>query len=447
MNEHQQNVAKVQKALNQSIASIPLDPFLTQRVLHAARNENAGKRKVSAALVLGIVFALMATIAAAATLLNRHIEKAMDITKEKGVFSEWTLDDKLALISVMDAEGISLPQDLRNAVNSSVSDQDKEQAANRLLTSIYGSAENFGPHTMASHDWGDPFLWTLEQKEWFWETLRAKGLYTGQIQYLLPEKNDLSPEQAARLAKQAIQKAYGLPEETLQAYAADVTFFTIFGIDTAPRWRVYLGHAEAEAADYAVLLTREGQITEDASLYIFLPGTSALPSSHESTAVETPVQKRKNAAHVLYCSSSDSFYHFLPDCPAAPNESLMSEMNIQDVLESFAPCPYCALHTALWSVEDKILYGVMAGELPDDSVLSAAQAQQFAKEYLLAQDATEVDAMVPYLRYLCVDGRRYYQVFFAQLANGQIEPLYCVIVDAETGEVSRFRVLESGGKG
>lgn len=89
----------------------------------------------------------------------------------------------------------------------------------------------------------------------------------------------------------------------------------------------------------------------------------------------------------------------------------------------------------------------MAGELPDDSVLSAAQAQQFAKEYLLAQDATEVDAMVPYLRYLCVDGRRYYQVFFAQLANGQIEPLYCVIVDAETGEVSRFRVLESGGKG
>jgi len=38
-----------------------------------------------------------------------------------------------------------------------------------------------------------------------------------------------------------------------------------------------------------------------------------------------------------------------------------------------------------------------------------------------------------YCRYLSFDGR--YTVFFARLENGQIEPIYSVIVNAETGEV------------
>ncbi len=446
MDEYRQNVQKVQKALNQDAAFIQPDPYLAHRVLSAAKKEGViMKKKMLIAWIIAIVLVLSGAVAVAATLLNQHIEKAMDIVKDKGAFSEWAFEDKIALIKTMQEAGIILPQDKLNVMTDAASsEKEKDQAATELLAGIYGSEEHISHFTMASHDWGDPFLWTLEQQEWFWETLRAKGLYTGKIKYLLPGENDLSRDQVVQLARQAIEDAYDLPAEIVQGYDADVTFFTIEGTDTAPRWRVYLGHADAEAADYTVLLTRDGQVTEDASLYIFKPETLATQEKHSSTetsAVLKPYQKRMAAADLLYVSSYNRQYHFLSDCPSVTGEELSSTTNI----DGYQPCPYCVLQTQLWSAEDKILYGVMYGELPCGNVISEAKAEQIARDYLLSCGVKDIEKLIPYSRYLKVDNVYQYTVFFARLKNEQVEPVYSVSVNAENGEiVKEFTRLGNG---
>lgn len=428
--------ARVHTAVQQHCATsgVQPNPYLAQRVLAAARDEGVPvvRKKLSFGLVFILILLLTGTVAVAATLLNLHIEKAMDIAVDKGEFIEWELDDKIALINAMTEAGIPLPREKLSVISDThSSDEEKDRVATDLLVDIYGSEEHISHFTIASHDWGDPFQWTLEQQVWFWETLREKGLYTGKIKYLLPGENDLTRDQVVLIAKKTIQNAYALPDEIVQAYDADVTFFTIEGTDVAPRWRVYLGYSDAEAAEYTVLLTRDGQVTEDASLYIFKPVVSvtSVPQNDQPSTVLKPYEKRLLATDELYLSQRNMQYHFLSNCPSVEAEVLTSTTNI----DGYQPCPYCVIQTQLWSVEDKIIYDVMYGELPSNEVISASQAEQIAREHLLASGRDDVEQLVPYCRYLSFDGR--YAVFFARLENGQIDPIYSVIINAETGEV------------
>ncbi len=432
---HEELRKQVQQGINRQCASLTSDPYRVQRVMNMAHEqERKGgytvRKKMPLAVILVICLTLISSVALAAVLVNAHIEKAMDITKDKGAFTEWTLEDKLALIEAMQDEGINLPDDKLAIIEQAVTDEERENAATELLVGIYGNEEHISHFTIASHDWGDPFLWTLEQKAWFWETLRAKGLYTGSTKYILPTEEDLSREQVVNLAKRAIQEAFDLSNDIMDSYDADVTFFTIEGTDAEPRWRVCLGDAYAEAAEFEVLLTRDGQVTEDASLYIFKPEDIAAQSREISpvSSVQKPYEKRLLATEILYLSAGNMQYHFLPDCPSV-QESLTAATNIG----GYQPCPYCVLQTQLWSAEDKILYGVMVGEFPDENVIPASNAERIAMDFLVVHGAADVEVLVPYSRYL--SDLCHYTIFFARLENGQIDPIYAVIVDAMTGEV------------
>lgn len=446
MDEYRENVKKVQKALNQDAAFIQPNPYLAQRVLNAVNAESYGKggivvkRKMPIALVVAVVLMLSGIVAVAATILNLHIEKAMDITRDKGSFSAWEYEDKIALIDTMIEAGIVLPREEYNIIlDPASSDEEKNQAATELLAGIYGSEEHISHFTIASHDWGDPFQWTLEQKEWFWETLRAKGLYTGDIKYLLPDENDLTRDQVVVLAKQAIQDAYDLPDEIVDSYDADVTFFSIIGMDDAPRWRVYLGYVDAEAAEYTVLLTQDGQVTEDASLNILKPEVSAklAAQSNQPSTVLKPYEKRMLTTDELYLSENNKQYHFLSDCPSVADEKKASA----DDLDGYDPCPYCVLQTQLWSAEEQIVYGAMYGELPSENMISSTEAETIAFDYLFSCGNEDVRELVPYSRYYVIDDKPQYVVFFARLENELINPMYSVTVDAVTGEIIKYNVL------
>lgn len=422
----------IRQEINAELSFLDSRSSLHYDIMSQIKGEKVVNKKVSLALVFVLILLLTGTVAIAATILNLHIEKAMDIAAEKGEFVDWELDDKIALINAMNEAEIHLPQEkLSIVLDADSSDEERDRVATELLVDIYGSEEHISHFTIASHDWGDPRQWTLEQQVWFWETLREKGLYTGKIKYLLPDETDLTRDQVVMIAKQAVQDAYALPEEIVQGYDADVTFFTIEGTDVAPRWRVYLGYADEEAAEHTVLLTRDGQVTEDASLYIFKPGvsvTAALQNDQPSTVLK-PYEKRLLATDELYLSQGNMQYHFLSHCPSVEGEVLSSTNNI----DGYQPCPYCVIQTQLWSVEDKIIYDVMYGELPSDEVITESQAEQIAREYLLASGRSDVECLVPYSRYLSFDGQ--YAVFFARLENGQIVPIYSVIINAWTGEV------------
>lgn len=450
MNEYATTAQRVQKALDQDAAFIQADPCLAQRVLRKVQLEGqtTAHVRIRAVLILAVAFTLLGAAAFAATFAYRHIETAMDITKDKGAFADWALDDKLALLEALRQEGISLPQEgLATLADATATEAEKERIATEMLVAIYGSEQHISHFTMASHDWGDPFYWTLEQKVWFWETLREKGLYNGRIRYLMPEEKDMTREQAALLARQAIQEAYHLTDETMAGYDADVSFFTTMDDEATPRWLVYLGHGGAEAADYSVLLTRDGQVTEDESLHVYKPQRlEKQPVQTADKMVETPLEKRMKAADVLYLAEKTGLYHLLPDCPSS-KEALRPERTGSIHLQAYQPCLYCVLSSELWSAEDKILYGVMHGVLPDESAISTDCALQAARDYLQRCGVADIDTLAPCPRYYKTDLRHCYVIFFGRLSNGKIDLVYSVTVHAQSGEVLSMKALSDGQNG
>lgn len=150
-----------------------------------------------------------------------------------------------------------------------------------------------------------------------------------------------------------------------------------------------------------------------------------------------------NAAEILYLSVGNKQYHFLPECPSVPSEELTATTSI----DGYQPCPYCVLQTQLWSAEDKIIYGVMYGELPSEHVIPASQAEQIARDYLRSCGMDSIEELIPYSRYIKVDSHYQYTVFFARLEGGQIEPIYSVMIDAESGEILKELKSPENGKG
>ena len=221
----------IRQEINAELSFLDSRPSLHYNIMSQIKGEKVVNKKVSLALVFVLILLLTGTVAIAATILNLHIEKAMDIAAEKGEFVDWKLDDKIALINAMNEAGIHLPQEkLSIVLDADSSDEERDRVATELLVDIYGSEEHISHFTIASHDWGDPRQWTLEQQVWFWETLREKGLYTGKIKYLLPDETDLTRDQVVMIAKQAVQALLDLGGGCLQevaVIAASQILFTL----------------------------------------------------------------------------------------------------------------------------------------------------------------------------------------------------------------------------
>lgn len=442
---------KIHTGIDRHCASMTSDPYRVQRILYAAHQKGMEqkpmKKKLSLAVIMFVCLLLVSGVAIAAMFMNQHIEQAMEIAVERNAFTEWTLEDKLALIDAMQAEGIALPESqLQKVMDDALPAAEREQAATTLLVSVYGDAEYISHFTMASHDWGDPFLWTLEQKVWFWETLREKGLYTGRMHYLMPGENDLSRDEVVQIARREIQQAYGLTDEQVFGYDADVTFFALDDAASEPRWLVHLGYANAAAAEYSILLTRDGQVTEDKSLYVFLPGADVAQETSIPSTVEKPYERYLHAAGTAYLSD-DGHYHLLNACPAVSSETLHASENVSDALNGYEPCPYCVMSAQLWSAADKISYGVMIGSLPAPDVLPEAEAEQIAREHLLSGGKNDVEKLVPYLRYISFEEPLRYEVYYARLEDGLITPVYMVVIDAANGTVLNMYSMSGSGLG
>ena len=306
------------EAIDTTLSGLQADPWLAQRVLHAERNAKVIINKRTLVLIIVLFIVLLFTVAVAAVLLqHQHIEQAMDYAKTRGSFSDYSISEKVSLVRAMEDAGISIPGNVREIIHSGVSfDTKSEKIITDYVTEIYGDEEDIDHFIIASHDWGDPFNWTLEQKHWFWETLRDKGLYNGKIKYLLPEDNDLTREQVVVYGRQALLNLYHLPEATVNAFDADVTFFTIVNSEDQPRWRIYFGHSGAESADYTVLLKRDGTVTEDPSLYIFLPEVdnkysfSVATDDNSTPEILTPSQQRLKYTKNVYIEQGELYYRY-----------------------------------------------------------------------------------------------------------------------------------------
>ena len=323
---------RIQHSLNAELSGLNTTSWQRNQFFENATGGTKVKRKLTYSLVLAIVLLLIAATALAVTISyingQKHIEKAMDISVEFDKYSEWDLDEKIRLIESMREDGIEVSESNWEALHGTdLSEDEKNVLADEILTEQYGESEYLWFYTIAAVDWGEPQTWNLEQRYWFFKTMREKGLY-GDYSWidLLPEDGDLTQEQAENIAKKAVEEAYDLSEEEMAHLHGDVAFF-ITDECNVPRWQVCLYKDQnVWSTEYTVLLTREGEVTEDPEgLGVWTPvherqrrEERQKADEYSATEWEKTAQIRLNEHDAVYYNPiGGTYYHFLPDCPAA----------------------------------------------------------------------------------------------------------------------------------
>lgn len=447
---------QVHTGIDRYCASLSSDPHRVQRVLNVAHGEGRKtvKKKISFVMVFLVLFMLLSiTVAVAAMMGWGHIEKSMDMAVEFGPYGQWSLEAKMKLIASMKEDGLEIAQkDWQDLQGTALNEQEKHELADEILTGYYGEKEFLYYYTIATTEWGEPQTWDLEQRHWFYKTQREKGLLLDNFWVdILPEEGDFTQQQAEEMAKQEVARVYGLSEEELAHLHGDVSFF-ITEDYAIPRWSIHLYEDDnVWATKYSVLLTREGEVTEDAEhLGILTPEhEKQRQEKQESSAAQKDSQWEKTAKRrieekdtVYYNPEGGKSYHFLQDCPLVAEKYLpLTVLNTESsVFPLYAPCRACVQQNDLWPMQDKMKYGIGRWKTPGEDWIGEDAALHIACKAMEEQEI-HTEGLYPVIGWSGERdaGEEYYVSFFAMVWQEEgelfLDPQYVVGVDAVSGQV------------
>lgn len=429
------------------------------------QEEQKVKKKIGwGVIAIALLLILAMATAIALTIEWKHIETAMDLIAKNDVFIyDWKLPAKLRLIADMQEDGMAVSdEEIKRLESDQVPDAEKEKLADEIIARHYGEDEYLYYYTMAEREWGMPIEWTLEQRAWFHQMEREKGLY-GDFSWidLVPEKGDISRETAVERAKNAVMEAWNVTETEMAQYKAGVSFF-ITDVYDIPRWQVdfYIPREGTWSTAYTVLLTREGEVTEDwEDLGVLTPENARKKKEEDAKkALEMDDWQRRGKERlqemesVFFNRNGGKHYHFLNDCPLVEEKFLPLESLSKDagIFPLFTPCPVCVNDDIFWSIEDKVRYQCGNWPLPEEDWISPDRAVEMARKALVDQ-GYDLSSLYPSVYTHDLEGRAVYSIFFdaviTDMHDGSvmIDPIYSVMLDAKTEEILRAELNESNG--
>ena len=129
---------RIRHSIDEYFADMNEHPSLQSKILAQTRGEVKVKKKFSIGLALGIVFVILAGTAMALVFSDVFFKEAAVLQEEKGNLSQWSLDDKIALIGTMEESGIPIPWEQLQALQTG---DVSEDTANRIADEILVEAK------------------------------------------------------------------------------------------------------------------------------------------------------------------------------------------------------------------------------------------------------------------------------------------------------------------
>lgn len=194
----------------------------TLRSLPVERRHRGARRKPAAVLVAAAVLALLAATALAIAALSGFFTEATALPLNSSYMENWSLGEKEAVAALL--VQYDLPEDRaawEDALQES-SARRREAALDALFIEHYavtsGGRRNISLHSIMQQELGelDP-EWSLEQKAAY-SALESEFELGGADEdvNLLPGEDDIPREEAVRIAKNAIQAAFGFTDEQME---------------------------------------------------------------------------------------------------------------------------------------------------------------------------------------------------------------------------------------
>ena len=205
---------KVHSGIDKHCASLTSDPFLMQRVLHAANEDCIKKggihiKKHKIAICVVIAMMMLGTVAfAVVLLLPEFFSEVAHLTLNSGDYVEWTLDEKRYMIQIMNKYGLLDDAQSDNLWHAS------EDEIDHYMLKRYGAEkypDDLGWISIDRIAWVEmgPYTdWSNETWVWYSNLMFEVGLWTEKSDvdvYLTPGKEAIKPEKAIEIAMRQLQ--------------------------------------------------------------------------------------------------------------------------------------------------------------------------------------------------------------------------------------------------
>ena len=274
----------------------------TLRSLPVERRHRGARRKPAAVLVAAAVLALLAATALAIAALSGFFTEATALPLNSSYMENWSLGEKEAVAALL--VQYDLPED-RAAWEDALQESGarrREAALDALFIEHYavtsGGRRNISLHSIMQQELGelDP-EWSLEQKAAY-SALESEFELGGADEdvNLLPGEDDIPREEAVKIAKDAIQAAFGFTDEQMENAALWELSFLVHRSELGvkpPYYFVCLAICDETnvwKAEYAAI-SGAGEVLTSADGYL---------------AVESP-QEAAAALHTIAYYQSDAF--------------------------------------------------------------------------------------------------------------------------------------------
>ena len=244
-----------QNAVDRRLSGLQENPFLAQRIMTAEKGEiKPMKKKLTLSMVLVIVLLLIAVAALAVALLSPKeiVEQVAVPVAQSNEQENYTYEDLQNLLQTLNENGITLDEGstLMQAFKAGHGYWEKD-TIDEICRTAFGRNQG---------------IWTLEQKHWYGEMMKAIGAWGINI-WLLPEGEEISLSEARALAVKTLKDAYGaeLPAESNEDWEVYETFELAWQpeTDSYPRenaqWTVWFSRRNGGSLSYDVTFDRFGQ--------------------------------------------------------------------------------------------------------------------------------------------------------------------------------------------
>lgn len=253
----------------------------TLRSLPVERRHRGARRKPAAVLVAAAVLALLAATALAIAALSGFFTEATALPLNSSYMENWSLGEKEAVAALL--VQYDLPED-RAAWEDALQESGataREAALDALFIQHYaataGGSRDISLHSIMQQELGelDP-AWSLEQKAAYSE-LESEfelGGYDEEVN-LLPGEGDISQDEAVRIAKDAIQAAYGFTEEQMESASAEDVSFSVHRslLNIRPPYytlEIAVAQDDETHSSYWVYVSGEGRVLSSGDGYAWI---------------------------------------------------------------------------------------------------------------------------------------------------------------------------------
>ncbi len=220
----------VRTAIDDCTRGIEETPSLQQKIVQKVKGEEPVKKKISTALVFALVLVIVSVTALAATLLWQEAgEKVAPLEGKNGYYDTWNTDAKVELVQTLyDLGELKENADAEKLLSGTdMSAEEKDALCDAIMTTyVSGTTDTVTLLSILEKLHGSIDTWSQEDKVWYNRLLQANDMLTdGDENYVLPEGEELTQEQAIEKAKSILisKGAEGLDSATIEATLTEDT--------------------------------------------------------------------------------------------------------------------------------------------------------------------------------------------------------------------------------